>query len=312
MSKELSVIKKFCINFFWNNFIINDNRFLPFLTWIYKDYNFFSLKSIKIYIIWNVKDIETYYPSWNIKKEYEKLLYQGIYLDLCLCNKNYFYKMKLKSYKFENIYCHINFWKKDIEYSSTDSIINHIQTDDNNINKNILNFLYEYKKNLNLFKIKKEKYKYMNLFISFYLEPKIKSLKNKIKFYKKLEDYWYKTLNEVFNWQLLDIKEINYYKNISIKKNIYTWKVHKVYNIFSSKLMKENYIMVAQNTNPEFIESFYKAKIVCVETKSELSHACITCKELGIPLALWAKNIFFTSENWKNISINTNKKMINL
>jgi len=76
--------------------------------------------------------------------------------------------------------------------------------------------------------------------------------------------------------------------------------------------MKKKYIMIAENTNPEFINAFYKASFIAVETASELSHAAITCKELKIPLALGAKNIFLASENEKEININTNNKIINL
>jgi phosphohistidine swiveling domain-containing protein len=50
--------------------------------------------------------------------------------------------------------------------------------------------------------------------------------------------------------------------------------------------MEEGYIMVAENTNPEFIYAFYKASLILVESSSELSHAAVTCKELDIPLAL--------------------------
>jgi phosphohistidine swiveling domain-containing protein len=34
-----------------------------------------------------------------------------------------------------------------------------------------------------------------------------------------------------------------------------------------------------------------KASFICVETKSEITHAAITCKELKIPLALGCTDI---------------------
>jgi hypothetical protein len=44
--------------------------------------------------------------------------------------------------------------------------------------------------------------------------------------------------------------------------------------------------MIAENTNPEYLNAFYNASFICVDTNSELSYAAITCSELNIPLAL--------------------------
>lgn len=72
------------------------------------------------------------------------------------------------------------------------------------------------------------------------------------------------------------------------------------------------YIMFAQNTNQELIKAFYNSTFICVETNSELSHAAITCKELKIPLALWAKNIFLTTTNLQELYIDTKNRIIYL
>jgi len=333
IKKQLDLISSFLNmpEFKWKA-IVNDNRMIPFLSW-YKDAinEIKNLSSLEVFLPDNIGfSLWKWYPSRGSKilKLYEYLSSKWLELDFEVIENSLYNKIntkiillsgvKISVQKSKNIRT-IKDYHKIINFNTNiqtciNSYLTVIKSDDNFISNNIKLYNKNYKKYVELkANLKYEKdIKYKEKLIKNFLDYRIFEFKNRVKFYKTLQSYWYTLLDDVFNWKKIDIKIINYYKNISIKKEKYIWKVHKVYNIVSSKQMKKKYIMIAENTNPEFINAFYKASFIAVETASELSHAAITCKELKIPLALGAKNIFLASENEKEININTNNKIINL
>ena len=302
-------------------YIIIDNRFLPFISGLYKfKKNFFALNSIKILLKWiqNSK----YYPSWSLRIKYEDLSKKWLEIDLLEWTHDTFIKYDKESFFFHwykvfidrNKYF-IELDNFEIDFKRKEWLVCYLDAWNRSLFINFKKFKMDYIEYIKIVNnINRWNYKvnYVDKLKELYLFPKLIVLKVKIKYIKLLLNAGYKTLEEVFNWKKINLKKIKYYKNISVKKEKYIWKVHKVYNVVSSKEMKEWYIMVAENTNPEFIDAFYKASFIAVETDSELSHAAITCKELKIPLALWAKNIFFATKNWQEININTKKKVIYL
>lgn len=333
ISKQLKLIKYF-VSFseFWWKCLIIDNRFFPIISWLDKEIEIGSLSSLNIIIPeWRWFKLWKFYPKQGTElfTFYELLIKKWLEIDLDILNleKYNYYKQKQIRYKWLNISLipnknTLNLYQKYFNLLDDFSLNNKwivprflkkIKPDNNIIKLNIEMYLNNFKKYINFKKsINNKEIKYKKELEKYFLDYRIFEFKMRIKFYKLLLNKWYTTLEEVFEWKTIDIKKINYYKNISVKDEKYTWIIHKVYNVISSKEMKDWYIMVAENTNPEFIDAFYKAIFIAVETNSELSHAAITCKELKIPLALWAKNIFFASDNWQKININTKNKTINL
>lgn len=331
IEKQLKLIRYFLEQpeFKWKA-IINDIRMLPFLSWYKKAINEVKLlSSLKIFLPDNIWfSLWKWYPPKFSKLLiiYEKLSKKWLELDFEVIrydlykemNKNIIIfnwtKVLFKKYNnIKEIYTYIKITNFNI---CIDNIINSyltvIKADDNIIKYNLQLYKNKYKKYIDLKNdlIKEKCVKYKDELINYFIDYRLFEFKNRIKFYRTLESYWFETLDDVFSWKKLDIKSINYYKNISVKKEKYIWICHKVYNVVSSKQMKKDYIMIAENTNPEFIEAFYKASFICVETSSELSHAAITCKELKIPLALWAKNIFLATSNLQKLNIDTKKQTI--
>lgn len=151
---------------------------------------------------------------------------------------------------------------------------------------------------------------YKEELIKYFLDYRIFEFKVRYKFYKTLYEKSYNKISEALSWSQENVKNINYFKNISVHQKEIIWRVYKVFNLESSRKIPRGAIMIAQDTNPEFLGAFYKSKCICVETSSELSHAAITCKELWIPLALWARDIFFVTDDGKEIRVNTEEKVI--
>ena len=138
-------------------------------------------------------------------------------------------------------------------------------------------------------------------------------VKKMIIWYKILLYEWYNNISEISNKRLINKTYIKYIKNISIWNiKIHSWKISKVYNLKTANNFKKWNIMIAENTNPEYLNAFYNASFICVDTNSELSHAAITCSELNIPLALWAREIFLATTEKQKIKINTQQKIIYL
>lgn len=333
IEKQLKLIKYFLDQpeFKWKA-IINDIRMFPFLSWYKKAINEVKiLSSLEIFLPDNIWfSLWKWYPPKFSKLLiiYEKLSKKWLELDFEVIRYDLYKEMskniiifnwtKISLTKPNNIKEIYKYHKITNFTTGIDNIINSylniIRVDDNIIKYNLQLYKNNYKKYIDLKNdlIKEKFIKYKDELINYFIDYRLFEFKNRIKFYRTLESYWFKSLDEVFSWKELDIKSINYYKNISVKKEKYLWISHKVYNDVSSKQMKKDYIMIAENINPEFIDSFYKASFICVETSSELSHAAITCKELKIPLALWSKNIFLATKNWREISIDTVNKIINL
>ena len=333
IEKQLKLISKFLnrSEFQWKA-IVDDRRSIAFISWYKKAINEIKkLSSLNVLIPDNIwYSLWRWYPSINseILEVFEKLAKVGLEIDIEVVKNKYYKKVSKNilnlywlnfSYKETNNikwiekYVKIKDFSIDIHYI-INNYITVIEADDNLIKDNIDLYNKKYKTYIWLKNdLKYEKnIKYRGELEKYFLDYRIFEFKNRIKFYTLLQNHWYETLDQVFSKAKINIDKINYYKNISVKDNNYTWKIHKVYNVVSSKKMIQDYIMIAENTNPEFISAFYKAKFICVETESELSHASITCKELNIPLALWAKGIFLATENGKRIEINTKIKVIYL
>ena len=142
---------------------------------------------------------------------------------------------------------------------------------------------------------------------------------NKIRFHveltKKAMFFGYKTLSHVKidlekDFSLL---EVTYQENIwNIERETY-WlgNLSKVYNRDDIKNFPKWAIMVAYNTNPEYMAAFLSAKAVIVENASQLSHAAITCREFSIPWALGASGCMGFQNN-ATLEIDTQNKIIQI
>ena len=329
LEKQLKLISFFTNlpDFKWKCIIV-DNRFFPIISWCFDELKIWTLSSLDIFLPSNIGfSVWKFYPkSWTKLWElFEKLVNSWIEIDIDIVEVKYYNEFNNNKilFKWLNVSLeekseYVNYTKEtnfDIKnyHHFIKKYLKAIKPDDNSIRDNIDMYYKNYIRYINFYQNNiNNELPYKKQLYNYFLYIRLIEFKNRIKFYKTLYNAWYKTLDEVFSWKTLDFKEINYYKNISVKKDLYDWKVHKVYNVISSKQLKKGDIMVAENTNPEFINAFYDSSFICVETDSELSHAAITCKELDIPLALWSNNIFLATDNGQHIKINTNQKIINL
>lgn len=329
LDSQLKLISDFLNRpeFKWKAIVV-DNRFFPIITWFYYDLKLWKLSSLDVYLPENIWfELWKFFPQKGSKLSiiYEKIIKLWIEIDIDILEIVEYNKYKKNNITFNNLTVSLS---KKIEYvrytketnfdiKNFNNFINKylkaIKPDEKNIIKNIVMYKNNYKLYINFYEKNKNKnFKYKYELYNYFLNIRLIEFKNRIKFYQTLYNSWYRTLDEVFSFKNININKIIYHKNISVKKDEYVGKVHKVYNVVSSKQIKDNYIMVAENTNPEFLDSFYRAKCIAVETDSELSHAAITCRELSIPLALWSKNIFIATSNDIEINIDTKNKIINL
>jgi len=333
IKKQLDLISSFLNmpEFKWKA-IVNDNRMIPFLSW-YKDAinEVKSLSSLEVILserIWF--SVWKWYPPDKSKllEFYNKLSNKWILLDIEVVKYTDYHKKLNKSIKYSNILVliyessnikAINKYPKIINFNKPLSTIvddyeSVIRWDCNDISANIKTYKQNYKSFLLLKKkvLMTGNIKYKNELLEYFIEYRLFEFKMRINFYKLLQNYWYITLTQVFNQEKINASSISYYKNISVTKNKYIWKIHNIYNIDSCNKMKIGDIMISKNTAPQFINWFMKASFICVETKSETTHAAITCKELKIPLALWCVWIRNMLNNWDSITIKTDKKSITL
>lgn len=311
--------------FFQWEWVLLDNRLL--LVYISKalaETLHIDLSSIKIYIPISIGGkLGAFYPGYNFdsdfKYQYEELLKKGLHIDIYVRSEEVYRELRDNivfvdniplSLDFEKEYSHKKIKNNLYELDSA-SVVNLISCDLENIQENYNFYMHEYLSYINiLWLLKDKRFKYKDLLQSYFFYFELTKYKAAIKFYREVSRRWYKTLWEYLSWCVIDKKLIRYDKNISINSDRYVWKVHKVYNIETAKTLQKWDIMVAENTNPEFLQAFYNASCICVETRSELSHAAITCKELNIPLILGAVDIFLSCVDWQNIVIDTIKKEV--
>jgi len=142
---------------------------------------------------------------------------------------------------------------------------------------------------------------------------------NKIRFHvellKKALSFGFKTFLDIRS--ALNNREspllIHYGENLwNIEKSeTVRGSVYKIYHRDDLKDFPDDAIMVAYNTNPEYMSAFLRARAVMVENTSQLSHTAITCREFNIQWVLWAIGCM----NFKNgdpIEIHTIDKTIRL
>lgn len=310
--------------------IVNDSRLIPLLSLSKECIKLVSdLNSLEIILPENkIRKVWKWHPPLNTRiwKIYQKYISSWFQLDFSVVPKKEYNRHYFDRIKFCNFYVSISLSdniKRVIDYPKytffngnidemIEDYITVIRSDSNIIIENL--FLYKklFKEYLNTKKsiTTDSSIQYKDELINLFLDYRIYEFKNRIKFYTRLYSFGYRKLDQIYNVKTSDLAEIRYKKNICVKLNKYLWQVHKVYTVDTSKMIGEGDIMVAHNTNPEFIFAFNHAMIICVESDSELSHAAITCRELKIPLVLGAKGIFNATKNWDKISIDTIEKKI--
>lgn len=108
-------------------------------------------------------------------------------------------------------------------------------------------------------------------------------------------------------------KIISYNENLGWigRQKIIHGNVYKIYHRDDIINFPADSIMVAYNTNPEYMSAFLQAKAVIVENTSQLSHTAITCREFNIMGVLWAVGCMNFKDN-DFIEIDTINKIIKL
>lgn len=280
-----------------------------------------------------------FYPwEWHIRNKYEDLLKEWIELDIFVVPTDKYEQLKIinlwkfnfspselrflsKSFLFPSrsldrwhdllknynekwiLYLLSTWWFRFLNAGLHGSIKQIIRDSYHNIN-----LLIKFKNFLNNNEII-----YSDLLMKFFIPEAIFKTKIQLLFFSLLLKEWYSDIEDIATWKILKKDEVEYIKNISlIEWSMYSGFVEKVYNKDTANSFLKWNIMIAKNTNPEFLNAFYNAKMVCADTKSELSHAAITCRELKIPLALWCDNLFFSVENNDFITVNTKEKIIKI
>ena len=278
--------------------------------------------------------------SSNIFSQYEELIKQNIVVDIFVISDKLFDKISKirinKSYFSPNFLKHL--WKSI--YTEESHINNDIYKDYKEqwieyiIQKYIFRFLPIGVEGSLDTRIKKS-YKNYSLFLelrnfltsdyfwrdfskvidNFFIREELYKIKFEIQFLSILLKEWFTTFEKIIERKTdLSLKTIQYKSNVAVKPWItkFRWNIYKVYNKRTSSSFPSWAIMICKTTHPEFMNAFWKASFVCAETSSELSHAAITCRELWIPLALGAKNIFFAHANGDSIDIDIKKRQINI
>lgn len=329
--------------------IFIDSRILLYVSDIFSKIIDINLKKFlnresSINSVWVVLPESLWFSLWafypndkNTLEKYENLLKQGIELDIFVISDNDYLNLTI-----------INFWNITFSPDYLKFLWKNIFWYDNRINQeNILkdynekwifnlisiwwfrflnaNLKWDIKKiiydayyNINLLLrlknfIDRSDILHWKLLYTFFIPDAIYKIKNQLLFFSILLKEWYNKIEDIATWKILKKDEVEYIKNISlIEWSMYSGFVEKVYNKYTANSFLKWNIMIAKNTNPEFLNAFYNAKMVCADTKSELSHAAITCRELKIPLALWCDNLFFSVENNDFITVNTKEKIIKI
>lgn len=305
-------------------YIIDDNRILPLIIHhelvTYLDVRFDSLKLL----ICESQNLQKWYiypeNGSNFQKKYEQLSLAWYELDIMVISKKQFNKLSQKKITYKWIEMSLefehDFWifsqKVFSDLQAEKNILHHISHDKANIYENIVYFRNMYLRYIEVYRLFSQKeFMYKHEFLFYFLRYYILKFKWKLKVYESLFSEWYTNMWEYLEWKISSSqkwREVWFLKHIHMDSNI-TWSIHKVYNKQSASNMKRWDIMLAYNTNPEFLKAFYSAKAVCVETFSELSHAAVTCRELWIPLVLWASWIMDLGD-WQNITIDISQKKI--
>ncbi|QFR39601.1 hypothetical protein A9Q91_05265 [Candidatus Gracilibacteria bacterium 28_42_T64] len=313
-------------DFFQGQGILLDNRLLPVLvSKRLTDILHIDLSSIKIYIPISIGcDLGAFYPSKKhglLQCQYEKLLNKSFEIDIFICSQKHYNELKNEHIMVEGLPLSLDFEKeysfqkiRDNDYVlGSAEIINMINCDVSDIQENYNFYTSEYLKYISIVKnLQQKTFKYQSILEKYFFRFQAVKFKRAIQFYQEILNMGYSSIEQYFDSQKTQRRSISYDINISIQQDSYEGKVHKVYNVESASDLNKGSIMVAENTNPEFLRAFYNAQCICVETRSELSHAAITCRELGIPLMLGAEGIFFSCQNDDTLEINTVSKKINI
>lgn len=168
-----------------------------------------------------------------------------------------------------------------------------------------------YKYFLNTIQVPVDKYKITKLA----LISEIQKIRFHVELIKKAMFFGYKNFSQIRSDlnKNISASEVPYQENMgNIEQQEYlTGRVSKIYHRDDIKDFQKWAIMVAYNTNPEYMSAFLSAKAVIVENASRLSHAAITCREFGIPGALWATGCMGFQDN-STIEIDTQSKIIKI